>query len=199
MRRTRTSDPEARRLESRFTSAKNAVEAALKARARAREGAVWRTLAAKERLCEDLDRRLYSGEGDADLDAARAQWCELTALPPAWEKAMIGRREAALRALADEGAAAAHKLRIEHGTESRGEMLLELELQCGLDCPPELQVQRRALQLQQLRDRFQGTGKGSATKVSERRWPGVQPGVTDAHDRQRCERVFLAMEEARRD
>jgi hypothetical protein len=171
----------------------------LSAHARAREAAVWRDLAAKERLCEELDRRLSSGEGTADLQAAHAQWCVLTALPPAWEKAMIGRREAALRALADEAAAVAHKLRIERGTESRGEMLLELELLCGLDCPPELQVQRRALQLQQLRERFQGAGKGSATKVSERllAWC-AEPGVTDARDRQRCERVFLAMEEARR-
>ena len=53
---------------------------------------------------------------------------------------MKGRLEAALRAFADEAAAAAYAPRIERGTESRHAMLLELELLCGLDCPPELQV-----------------------------------------------------------
>lgn len=195
-RRTRTSDPEARSLESRFTRAKAAVEAVLSARARDRKAAVWRDLAAKERLCEELDRQVSSAEGTADPQAAHAQWSALSALPPAWEKAMIGRREAALRALADEAAAVTHKLRIERGTESRSEMLLELELLCGLDCPPELQAQRRALQLRQLRDRFQGAARGGATSVGERllAWC-AQPGVTDARDRQRCQRVFLAMED----
>ena len=61
---------------------------------------------------------------------------------------MIGRRDAALRALADEAAAAAHVARIERGAESRREMLLELELLLGLECPPELQAQRLALQVQ---------------------------------------------------
>ena len=59
----RTSDSELRGLESRFTNAKMAVEAVLSARARAREAAVWRTLAAKERLCEELDRALLLGRG----------------------------------------------------------------------------------------------------------------------------------------
>ena len=44
-----------RALDSRFTNAKAAVEGAMGARARAREAAVWQTLAAKERLCEGLD------------------------------------------------------------------------------------------------------------------------------------------------
>ena len=67
---TRASDSELRGLESRFTKAKKAVETALSARARAREAAVWQTLAAKERLCEELDRLLCSGEGTADAAAA---------------------------------------------------------------------------------------------------------------------------------
>ena len=111
--RARTSDSELRGLQSRFTNAKMAVEAALSARARTREAAVWRDLAAKERVCEELDRGLLSGEDSADAAAAHAQWTALTVLPAAWEKAMIGRRDAALRALADKVAAVAHVVRIE--------------------------------------------------------------------------------------
>src|SRR5439155_27315679 len=119
---TRTSGSALRGLESRFTNAKMAVEAALSARARAREAAVWRTLAAKERLCEELDRLLCSGEGSADAAAVHAQWTALTVLPAAWEKTMIGRRDAALRALGDKVAAVAHVMRIESCTESRREI-----------------------------------------------------------------------------
>ncbi|MGZ8203656.1 MAG: DUF349 domain-containing protein, partial [Burkholderiales bacterium] len=194
MHRARTSDSELRGLQSRFTNAKVATEAVLSARARAREAAVWRNLAAKERLCEELDRLVRSGEGSADAAAAHAQWTAITVLPAAWEKAMIGRRDAALRALGDEAAAAAHVMRIERGTESRREMLLELELLLGLECPVELQAQRRALQVKQLRERFQGAAPAGANSAGERllAWC-AQPGVADALDRPRCERVFLAM------
>jgi len=194
----RTSDPALRGLESRFKNAKMAMEAALSARARARETEVWRTLAAKERLCDELDRRLCSGEGPGDAAAAHAQWTALTALPAAWEKAMIGRRDTALRALADETAAAAHVMRIERDAESRREMLLGLELLLGLESPLELQPQRRALQLKQLQERFQGGATTGARNAGERLlvWC-AQPGVVDARDRQRCERVFSAMEHAR--
>ena len=195
---TRTSDLELRGPQSRFTNAKMAVEAALSARARAREVAVWRNLAAKERLCEELERLLLSGEGSADAAAAHAQWTALTLLPDAWEKAMIGRRDAALRAFGDKDAAVAHVMRIESCAKSRQEMLLEVELLLGLECPPELQGQRRALQLKPLRDRFQGAARAEANNVGERllAWC-AQSGVADARDRQRCEGVFSAMEQVR--
>ena len=62
-------------------------------------------------LCEELDLLLLSGEGSADAAAAHAQWTALAVLPAAWEKGMIGRRDAALRALGDEAAAVAHVMR----------------------------------------------------------------------------------------
>ena len=194
----RASDPALRALQSRFSNAKTAVEAALSARVRAREAAVWQTLAAKERLCEELDRLLCSRSSSADAAAAHAAWSALPALPAGWEKAMIGRRDAALRALGDEAAAAAHVLRIERGAELRREMLLELELLLGLECPPDLQAQRRALQLRKLRERFQGAATSGASTNGERllAWC-AQPGVVDTRDRQRCERVFSAIEHAR--
>ena len=48
-------DPAARKIEARFRDAKAAATAALSARGRLREASVWQTLAAKERLCEELD------------------------------------------------------------------------------------------------------------------------------------------------
>jgi hypothetical protein len=104
----------------------------------------------------------------------------------------------ALRALADEAAAAAYVARIARDAESRREILLELELLLRLECPPELQARRRALQLRQLRERFQGAPTGGANSAAERllAWC-AQPGVADARDRQRCEHVVSVLERPR--
>jgi DNA repair protein SbcC/Rad50 len=197
--RTRASDPTLRGIESRFRKAKSAVEAALSARARAREAAVWQTLAAKERLCEDVEGLLGSRDRIADVAAwSNARWTALSALPAAWEKAMLARRDSALRALADDTAAAAYLTRIERGAELRREMLLEAEILLGLECPPDLQAQRLALQVKHLRERFQSVATIGPNTAGELllAWC-AQPGVVDARDRQRCERVFSAMERAR--
>ncbi len=71
-------------------------------------------------------------------------------------------------------------------------------MQLGLECPPELAAQRLALQVKKLRDRFQSAATTGASTTAERllAWC-AQPGVTDARDRSRTDRVFSAMERAR--
>ncbi|MEO8755295.1 MAG: hypothetical protein ABI624_21750, partial [Casimicrobiaceae bacterium] len=164
----------------------------------ARETAVWQALAAKEHLCEELDRMLCSRQGAADAAVTAERWAALPALPTAWEKAMLARRNAALAALADDVAAAAHVSGIERDAEARREMLLELEMLLGLDSPAELSAQRLALQVKKLRDRFQSaaaTGNNTAGDLLLA-WC-ARPGVVDARDRQRSERVFSAAAQAR--
>jgi hypothetical protein len=164
---------------------------------------VWDTLNAKERLCEDLDKQVLAGDQPGDpaeqSAAAEAQWSALPALTPAWEKKMLVRRDAALRALADPGAAVEYVKRIEKAAPARQETLLELELLLGLDSPPELQPQRLALQVKQLRDRFKSAVTVSAESAGERLsdWC-AQSGVLDARDRARCERVFTAVKRNRK-
>ncbi len=197
--KSRASGPVPRGLESRFTSAKAAVESALSARTRTREAAVWQTLAAKERLCEALDGLVLTERGaDDSATIATTQWAALPALPPAWEKAMLARRDAAIRAVADKDIAAEYSAAIEDAAESRGEALLELELALGLEIPPELQALRLALQVRKLRDRFQDATKGTANTPAERlvAWCS-QPGFADEHERQRLDRVLAAMERGR--
>ena len=197
--KSRASGPVPRGLESRFTSAKAAMEAALSARTRAREGAVWQTLAAKERLCETLDGLVLTERGaDDSATIATARWTALPALPAAWEKAMLARRDAAIRALVDRDAAAEYAAGIEDAEESRGEALLELELALGLEIPPELQALRLALQVRKLRDRFQDATKSSANTPAERlvAWC-AQPGFADEQQRQRIDRIFATMERGR--
>src|SRR5439155_6816260 len=152
--KSRASGPVPRGLESRFTGAKAAVETALSSRVRAREAAVWQTLAAKERLCESLDVHILAESGSADeATTVSEQWAALPALPPAWEKALLARRDAAIRALADKDAAAKYSAAIEESAGAREESVLEREMQLGLEIPQELQAMRLALQVKKLRDR----------------------------------------------
>ncbi len=203
--RTRTGgfDPALRGVESRFRSAKAAVEAALSARARSREAAVWQTLAAKERLCEELDALAgttgNAAEGTATTTAGvNERWAALPSLPPAWEKKMLARRDAALHTLSEPATATAWASRIERGMGPRREILLELEVALGLESPAGLQAQRLALQVKQLRQRFQSAATAEAGTARERllAWC-AEPGIADAGDRARLERVFSAIEKAR--
>ena len=199
-------DPALHGVESRFKNARTAVETFLSARTRSREAAVWQTLAAKERLCEELDGSVASCPDNSIAATGPAtgsvstqeRWTALPVLPTAWERKMVARRDAALRALSESAAADDYVSRIELGTRSRSEFLLELEMMLGLDSPAEFHAHRLALQVKQLRDRFQGGAPNGAVTAGERllAWC-AEPGVVAARDRQRCEHVFSAIEKAR--
>ncbi len=136
--------------------------------------------------------------GSPAAATAQDQWQALPALPPAWEKKLAARRDAALQALADPAAAGRHRARIDGGSAARSEALLELEMALGLESPAELQAQRLALQVRQLRERFQSAGTAGAGTPGDRlvAWC-AEPGVADARDRERVQRVFSALEKLR--
>jgi hypothetical protein len=184
-----------RDVEPRFRKARTAVESALTGRARSREAASWQVLAAKELLCESLDRAVLPG---TDANAAQSamndvqeRWAAQPELPAAQEKKMAARRDAAVVALTDSGKTAKHAAAIAANAEPRREMLLELELVLGLDSPPALQSQRLALQVKQLKDRFKSAVTVTVDNACERllAWCAMA-GVCDAADRPRVERIF---------
>ena len=63
-----------------------------------------------------------------------------------------------------------------------------------LDTPADLQAWRLALQVRQLKERFSSAATGGAKTPADLlvQWC-AQPGVAEARDRQRSERVFAAM------
>ena len=130
--------------------------------------------------------------------AAQERWSALAALPAAWEKKMLARRDAALGALSETAEAGKYLARMEQGAASRREGLLELELLLGLESPPAVQPQRLALQVKQLKERFRSGATSGAVTAGERllAWC-AQPGVTDALDRQRCEQIILKVAQTR--
>jgi exonuclease SbcC len=188
------SDPGAGALEARFRKSRTAVEDLLKARARSREAAVWQVLAAKESLCESLDRRVMVADGSAATAAtAEEAWTAAGPLPEDWERKLVARRDAALQALADEAAAARYRARINDGAGARRAAIVELEMLAELESPAEFQPQRLALQVQKLKARFSGGGADAGGKENLRLldWC-AQPGVCDDVDRRRIEAVFSA-------
>ena len=192
------SDPALRGLEARYRHALGAVEALLRSRARSRETAAWDTLALKEQLCEQLDGLLQTGfdadEAARQVEAARAQWSELPKLSGTCEQKMNARLEAALRALGDAALAGDYGKRLTQAASQRLEDLLALELLLGLDTPPELQAERLALQVKQLRDRFKNAVSAASQDPGERLCDlCAQAGVFEARDRARLQRVFAAM------
>ena len=186
-------------VETRFRKARAAVEAMLAARKHAREAEVWQALAAKERLCEELDA-LVKTRSDPDQAAAAAatvqqRWSVLPPLAAAWEKQLAARRDAALGAWGDQEARDSYLEQIEEQTEARREALLELELLLGLETPADLRAQRLALQVKRLRDRFKDTPATGSTAAEEHllAWC-ARPGVADDRDRQRCARIIASLE-----
>lgn len=194
---TRGADPALRALEGRFKSAVRAVEGALSARVRSREAAVWATLSEKDRLCEALEAAILAGAAEAVPAALTEQWSALPALPPAWEKRMLARRDAAVAAMADPSAASQYRSRIEKGTEARRGGLLELEMTLGVESPAEMQPQRLALQVKLLKERFGGAATDAASGGERLFAWCAQPGVIDGRDRERRDRVFSAMGQGR--
>ena len=192
---TRRPNEAPRGLESRFTNAKAAAEAVLAARSRAKVAAVWQAVAAKELLCERLDRQVVDATGTAETAAgATEEWKALAGLPAPWEKALLARRDAAVAAFEDEEAADAHRAKIDEGAQPRAELLLDLEMKLGLPIPPELQALRLALQVKKLRDRFKSESTGAGTPEEAFVAWCATPGVADGRDRERIERARAKLE-----
>ena len=195
-------DPSLREVEARFKKAKAAVETMLAGRARSREAAVWQALATRERLCEELDRAIVVGVDPAALQAAAQSvqrgWAELPEMSAPWEKQIVARRDAAVRAIEDTEAIAKHRAVIERNATARRDLLVELELMLGLDSPPTFQAQRLALQVRQLKERFSSAASAGNDSATDKllKWCAL-PGVADALDRQRSERVFAKLGDSR--
>ena len=199
---TASNDPAVREVEGRFRRAKTTIDDLLTERSRTRESAVWQTLDAKERACEALDRALLEGADPAAAAAAVTRavedWARLPALAPAWEKLLTQRCDAAKKATEDTVAADKLRATITRTSADRRAILLELELTLGLDSPRELNTERLALQVRQLKERFQSSVTASADTAGERyvQWCAMH-GVVDAAERTRCEKIVAALGSAR--
>lgn len=187
-------------LEARFRAARARLEDSLRGRDRASQAAEWQTLFAKEKLCEELDAlALKEGERDPALaESVRERWAALPALPAEWEQKILARRDAALKALTDDDAYFDLVDRVRDSAAVRRDALLELELTLGIESPPDLQPQRLAVQVKQLRDRFKRTTGGAESAQQLLLTWCALPGAAEPRDAQRCERIVSALQRAPR-
>lgn len=190
----RGNDPALKGVENRFRRAKSAVDDALRAKARAREAAVWTTLAEKNRLCEALEALASAGSDVGVASDHESSWAALPELPPAWEKKLAARRDQALSALRESsGVPASYRDAIAAGSTCRGEALLALEMALGLDSPADLQSQRLALQVKMLKERFGGGGSDASAKAEKVADWCAMPGLLTGREAERRDRIFAAM------
>jgi len=181
-------------LDSRFRAARSAVEASLGARRRGEEALVWQALLAKAALCEEADAALMAEPPLAvDAESLRGRWAAAAALPAAWEQKMTARREQALAAFDDEDARYDQLDRIEDGAAERRDALLELELALGLPSPADLAKERLAVQVRKLNSRFKAAAGGGSAADVLLAWCAT-PGVAEARDRGRCEKIVEALQ-----
>ncbi|MGZ9032027.1 MAG: DUF349 domain-containing protein [Burkholderiaceae bacterium] len=199
---TAESGPVPAALEARFKTARIGVEELLRGRSRRLEVAVWQARLAREQLCDELDTLvLREEEGDPDAAAAarvQQRWSELPPLSADWESRLAERRDAALQALTDEDARYDLVERIAKCAAERRDALLELELMLSIPSPPDLQAQRLAVQVKELRDRFKRTESGGPISAPDLllKWCAL-PGVAEPRDRQRCEKIIAGLERRR--
>jgi len=131
-----------------------------------------------------------------DAESLHRRWSELPALPAPWEQKMAARRDAALAAFGDEDARYDHLDRIDDGVAVRRDALLELELALGLPSPADLNKERLAVQVKQLRSRFKAAAGGGNSADILLEWCAT-PGVTDDRDRGRCEKIVESLQRRR--
>jgi hypothetical protein len=180
-------------LETRFRRARVAVDTMLAGRARSRDAALATALVQKAQVCEELDALVKQDQPATSAEPVVARWEALPALPDAWEKTMRARRDAAVQALSDETAWFDYSDRIDAERDTRAEGLIELEMVLGLDTPADQRALRLAVQVKQLRSRFK-TAAGSPGAAEEQllAWC-ARPGLGDARDHQRLERIVGAL------
>ncbi len=188
-------------LDARYRAARAQVETALSARAHKQEAAVWHALLVKEQLCAELDALVIANNADlAAIESVRERWAAAATIAPAIDGKLVARRDAAAQALVtlnEEYVREDYLALLDKAAAVRRDALLELELMLHLDSPAELQPQRLAVQVKQLRKHLKrgASDAGSAGDVLLE-WC-AQPGVADARDRQRVERIAAALERRR--
>lgn len=176
-------------------TARGAKEAQFKARLKEREDLAARAEAARRRdelaaaarfdalaaaiaLCEEVES---SDTPPADLDA---RWNDLQDLPPAWKT----RLEARLRAT---------------GAKSAGslpDLLLKLELACGIDSPPAFAADRQRLKLLALKHAMESRRPAAHTPQDLERWlldAAASPRADDS-SRARLAAIVAAMRQQQR-
>lgn len=140
--------PQAARLDARYRAARDAANRRLGKLAASAAQARFDALITAIALCHDIEA---SGAPPADLEA---RWNALADLPDAWRT----RLEPCFQAAGSKSG------------ESLPDLLLKLELACGIDSPPEFLAERQRLKLLALKHAMENRRAVPTTPQDVERW-----------------------------
>ena len=181
------------KLESRYRAARDAANRRITELASQAEQARYDALLAKIALCEEREKVFDASDASATLDMAQAadledRWNAVAHFPEGW-KAKLDARFAGLAAPAapvnDKKAAA----------KSLPELLLDLEVACGIDSPAEFTAVRQQLKLRALKTAMEGRQAVVTTAADIERWlvDAAAQARPDAVSRERLQKIIAAV------
>lgn len=170
--------PQASRLDARYRAARDAATRRVGELAAHAAQARFDALTAAIALCEEVEA---SGAAPADLEA---RWNALQDLPDAWKTKL----EARFRAAGSKP------------SESLPDLLLKLEIACGIDSPPEFLAARQRLKLLALKDAMESRRPAANTPQDIERWllDAASTPRPDASSRARLAAIISAVRQQQR-
>ena len=186
--------PQAAKLDARYRAARDAATKRLGELAAYAAQARFDALIAATALCHE---REISGEEAADLEA---RWNAVENLPDAWKAKL----EARFRGVGSQpGPQSSFPAGLTSGAtsgESLGDILLKLEIACGIESPAEFLAARQHLKLRALKDAMEGRRATVTTPHDIERWllDAAATPNSDELSRERLAKIIAAVRPRRR-
>ena len=160
----------AAKLDARYRAARDAVTRRLGELAAVASQARYDALIAKMALCDERERLLDAEDSNGTVpeDVAvslEARWNAIEDFPEAW-RSKLDARFAGVGLSAAAPAAKSGK----SAAETLPDLLLNLEVSCGLESPAEFQADRQLLKLRALKDAMEGRQNTATTASDIERW-----------------------------
>ena len=141
----------------------------------------------KLRVCQDLEGQLADPAQDPASTDWNARWSALPALAADYERALKGRFDAALAALA--AGRQAYAATLEHNRATLLHEVLRLEIAAGIDSGSEFARERLKLQVETLQSSLK-SGQKPASQATQFQQLCALPALADARTAARIEHLF---------
>lgn len=183
----------AAKMQARYRAARDAANRRITELAAHAEQARYDALLTKIALCEEREKLFDASDASATLDMAQAadledRWNAVAHFPDGWKPKL----DARFAGLASPTAAAADK---KATAKSLPDLLLDLEVACGIDSPAEFAAVRQQLKLRALKTAMEGRQAVVTTPADIERWlvdAAAQPRP-DAVSRERLQKIIAAV------
>ncbi len=177
--------PQAAKLDARYRAARDAVGTRLADLALQSEQARYDALHAAMALCGECEASASSSE--AGVTGLQEKWDALEHLPAPWKARLDSRFQ---------GKAAAPTAKSgKNTTDSVQDILLNLEVACGLNSPEEFQTARQHLKIRALKEAMEGRKTTTTTPADIERWmlDAAASARPDDVSRERLAKIIAAV------